>query len=93
MIPYKTDDGSSHVKIFQDAAVGMPIMSAGETTDEDLEVTLRKHDGKVVHPETQKSFGLIKKSGVYFVKMRVPKHLACPKESEKPEGFHGPGAA
>ena len=91
VITFKTENGSTHSKVFQDAAVGMPIMSAGEMTEEDLEVILRKKGGIVRHPDGQE-FKIIKRSGVFFIEMRVPKHLACPKESSN-QDFHRPGNA
>ena len=90
---FQTDDGSGHTKVFQDAAGGMPIMSAGKMTEDDLDVLLQKTGGKVMCPETGRGFNLIKRSGVYVCKMRIPKHLACPREVEQPSGFTRPGTA
>ena len=60
---------------FQNAEVGMPIFSISQVTAEQHEVTFREHDGYILHVPSGKKFFFIKRSGVYFIKMKVPREL------------------
>ena len=62
-----------------------------EYTEEDFEVTFRKTGGTVLNMKTGQTFDFVKASGVYFIKMRVPKAL-LPNDPSKPV-FGRPGDA
>ena len=79
--------------IFQNAAVGMPIMSTrGVAKDWDSEVTYGADSGYVTMLEDGSKTQFIMRDGVYFIEMKIPKPaLQQPPvphpEHRRPQGF------
>ena len=80
---YVTPDGQRRCTVFQDAAVGMPILSITKIAEEDNLIAFHKRGGYIWHLPTNTYTKLVKRLGVYFVQLKVPKELAN-------EGFHRP---
>ena len=57
-----------------------PIFSLGGITDADNDVLLRKHDGKIIDTATGEEDALIKRYGVYWLKMVVDPQLLQPQD-------------
>ena len=72
---FKTGEGHDCHMTFQNAPVAMPILSIGEVNEDNCETTFRKDGGVINHLDTHKQIEFVKRAGVYFVKMRVPKSL------------------
>ena len=89
VIPYLTSDGQRRATIFQNAAVGMPILSISKITDEDNIVAFHKRGGYIQHISSNAYTPIVKRLGVYFVQLRVPKQLVHP-VVPPPEDFHRP---
>ena len=51
----------------------MPILSVGELTDSEHKVDFEKEGGEILHKPTQTVTPFIRKAGVYFVKLLVPR--------------------
>ena len=80
-------DGTKTPRIFYDADVDMPIVAVAELTQEGeqgSDVRLRKRDGYVEDNVTGRRQYFIKRKGVYFMKLFVPKDISA--------GFTRPGA-
>ena len=77
-----TPDGQQRRTVFQDAAVGMPILSINKIAEEDNLVAFHKKGGYIWHIPSNTYTKLVKRLGVYFVQLRVPKKLT--------EGFGRP---
>ena len=52
---YKNVDMTGSKTVFQNAAVGIPIFSISQNTEDDCEVTFRTNGGTVLHPSTGRS--------------------------------------
>ena len=74
-ICFWTPDGQQRLTTFQNASVGMPILSISKVTEEGNDVIFRRNGGEIIHLETGHRTPLIKRLGVYFVKLKVPKNL------------------
>ena len=84
-------DGTKVERIFYEADVEMPILSVAELADEGVEgseVRFRKKDGYIEDTHTGRRCLFVKKKGVYFVKLYVPKGTA-PQKPREP-GFARP---
>ena len=75
-ITFITPDGQSRVTTFQNASVGMPILSISKVTDEGNDVLFGAKGGYIEHLATGQRTPLVKRLGVYFVQLKVPKKLA-----------------
>ena len=72
-------DGTKVERIFYEADVEMPILSVAELSDEGVEgseVRFRKKGGYIEDTHTGRRCLFVKKKGVYFVKLYVPKGTA-----------------
>ena len=58
---------------FQNAAVGMPIVSTNGFAQDDNVVTFRKEDGFIHHLPTGEQTPFIARNEVYFIQMQIPK--------------------
>ena len=74
-ITFWTPDGNSRVTTFQNASVGMPILSISKITEEGNDVMFGAKGGYILHLESGLKTPLIKRLGVYFVQLKVPKKL------------------
>ena len=74
-IPYLTPDGQHRFTVFQNAAVGMPILSTSKIAEEDNLLMFHKRGGYIFHIPPNTCTPCIKILGGYFVKLRVPKEL------------------
>ena len=64
--------------VFQNAAVGMPILSTSKMADEDSILVFHKKGGFVYHLPSQTMTPFIKRLGVYVIQLRVPKEIDSP---------------
>ena len=71
----KTETGSRKPFTFQNASVGMPIISTNCLAREDNDITFRANDGYVLHNPTGERTPFVARDGVYFMQMRVPRSL------------------
>ena len=83
----KGADGRMHKTTFQDAAVCLPIVSINEVARSQHRIWFEEGCGAVVHKPSRREMPFIARSGVYFIKMLVPRALM------KPEDFQRPGRA
>ena len=74
-ICFLTPDGQQRVTTFQNATVGMPIRSISKVTAEGNYVMFGDKGGYIFHVETGQLTPLIKRLGVYFVQLKVPRKL------------------
>ena len=72
---FKDPHDNMRSSTFQNAEVGMPIFSISRLTKEKHEVTVREHDGYILHVPNGERFYVVKASGVYFIKMKAPRGL------------------
>ena len=93
-----TEQGAKLNLTYQDAAVDMPILSVGELADTDHKVDFEKHGGEIIHKPTNTITPFIRRAGVYFVKLLVPRsavEVSDPMEVDegksKSSGFRRPG--
>ena len=70
---------------FQDAPVMFPIFSLGGVTDADNRVTLDTDDGEILHKPTGEKDTMIKRYGVYWLKMIVDPSLLQPPNQPFPK--------
>ena len=63
----------------------MPIFSLGEVAENDCDVLLQKHGGKIIDLETSENDMMIKCYGVCFLRITVAPELLSPPT------FGGPG--
>ena len=77
-IQFWTPDGQQRVTTFQNAAVGMPILSIGLITDEGNDVTFTKNGGYILQKDTGFKTQMVRRLGVYFVQLRVPRKFVDP---------------
>ena len=68
-----TEQGHKVNVTFQDAEVGVPILSVGELTDSKHKVDFEDHGGEILHKPTGTVTPFVRKLGVYFVKIMVPR--------------------
>ena len=54
----------------------LPIWSIGEINDEECDTMFRKDGGTIYCLKSGREIDFIRASGVYFVKMQVPKSIA-----------------
>ena len=73
-VDFKTESGQQRSVVFQNAEVGMPILSTNKFAIEANEITYRAKDGYIHHVPTGENTPFIAKDGVYFLAMRVPRH-------------------
>ena len=88
-IEARTAEGHTIVQNFEDADVDMPIMSVTELAtngEQGSDVVFRKSDGAIVDIKSDHSSGFVRRKGVYFMKLYVPKG-----QRASPD-FHRPGA-
>ena len=57
---------------FQNADVGMPIVSMTKVADEGNFIGMGRKGGFIEHEETGERVPFIRRAGVYFMKMKVP---------------------
>ena len=72
-ICFYTPDGKRCMTTFQNASVGMPILSVSKVTAEGNYVLFGDKGGLIFHTETGTTTPLIKRLGVYFVQLKIPK--------------------
>ena len=85
VVEFKTEDGQQRSMVFQNAEVGMPIMSThGVACDWDSEVTYGADKGHVTLLADGKRVQFIMRDGVYFIEMRVPKSAVQPPPEPHP---------
>ena len=70
---FKTTEGNYGSITFQDAAVGMPIISTNGLAREGNDITYRAEDGYAHHLKTNERTYFIAKDNVYFIQLLVPK--------------------
>ena len=87
-IHYKTVIGEHKVTVFQNASVGMPILSTNCVAHEGNDITYRKTDGYLTNTTTGKQTPFIEREGVYFMQMQVPK-AALERPPNPNRGFQG----
>ena len=63
------------VTSFVNASVEMPILSVAEICSGDATVRIGKTGGTITDEATNKVSTFVKRLGVYFIKLRVPKKL------------------
>ena len=88
VVPARTQEGHTVTTVFQDADVDMPILSVAVLSASGpmgSDVRFKKHDGYIEDIATGKRCKFIKRQGVYFIKLLVPKNLVTHEES----GFAG----
>ena len=78
----RTAEGHSVRIPFQSAKVGMPILSVAQLAKK-YDSVFRQDDGDLVHRNTGKKVGFVKKAGVYFIQLMVPRPVASQKLSER----------
>ena len=86
-LAFKTETGQPRRITFQNAEVGMPIISTNGLTAEQNEVTYRYEDGYILHVPTGERTPFIARNGVYVLQMRVPRRLV----GDQSAGFHRRG--
>ena len=59
--------------MFQNASVGMPIMSTNCLAKEGHDITYRATDGYITNVQHGKHTPFIERDGVYFYQLRIPK--------------------
>ena len=75
-VTFVNPDGTTRKRIFYEADVDMPILSVAEISNEGdagSEVRVRKRDGFIEDLHTGQKLSIIKRKGVYFVKLYMPK--------------------
>ena len=87
----KTCDNLRCNLVFRNAAVGAPVWSIGEVCEDVCESTFRKDGGHIHHMPTGNHIDFIKRCGVYFIRIQVPKH-SINKNKAATFGRHGPAA-
>ena len=75
VITFQTADGQMKQAVFQNAAVGMPILSVTNLTNEGNDVLFSKHGGYILHLDSGKKTPFVKRLGVYFVQLKVPTEI------------------
>ena len=86
----RSAEGHRIVQTFEDADVDMPIMSVVELSENGelgSDVVFRKSDGAILDVKHETSSRFVKRRGVYFMKLYVPRNRA------DPAGFARPGQA
>ena len=74
----ETIEGHRTMTNFINAKVDMPILSVAEICDGDATVKIGKVNGSITDGATGKVSAFVKRLGVYFIKLRVPKNLTQP---------------
>ena len=80
-------DGMKTSRVFYMANVDMPILAVAELTKEGTlgsEVRFRKKDGLMVDNATGHRQHFVKRKGVYFIKLYVPKDAEHPSVFSRP---------
>ena len=75
-VTFMNPDGTKRKRIFYEADVDMPILSVAEISNEGAggsEVRFRRKDGFIEDLYTGKKLPFVKRKGVYFVKLYMPK--------------------
>ena len=88
LIRAKTEEGRRAQVCFQNAKVGMPIMSIAKLGQEH-DTRFGQHGGELTHRSSRKVTKFIKRAGVYFLKLMVHKDVASPIEADRCP-FHRP---
>ena len=86
----RSAEGHRIVQTFEDADVDMPIMSVVELSangELGSDVVFRKSDGAILDVKHETSSKCVKRRGVYFMNLYVPRNRA------DPAGFARPGPA
>ena len=86
----KSAEGNSIVQTFEDADVDMPIMSVVDLSDNGelgSDVIFQKTGGAILDVHAEKTSKFVKRKGVYFMKLFVPKNKV------EHTGFARPGPA
>ena len=68
-----TTEGEHMSLSFHDSNVSMPIISIPKLCDDNYDVGFSKRGGKVLNLSTQRTSQFVKRAGVYFMKILVPK--------------------
>ena len=87
-IHYKTEEGRKHSIVFQNADVGMHIISTNGLAKRDNDVTFRAEDGYIKHIPTGETTKFIARGGVYFLKLYVPRDIVKTNSQDIAEGLH-----
>ena len=74
--PPKTEEGEDLALRFHDFDVSMPILSVAKLAEENLDVTFSKKGGTMPNLSTNLSSRFVKRAGVYFMKIMVPKKIS-----------------
>ena len=85
-----TNEGRKKPTCFQNAKVGLPILSVKVLCDES-DVSFTKKGGTITDRDSGEVTAFVKRCGVYFAKMWVPRSV-CPNGDSEP-GFARPGQA
>ena len=78
VVAAKTQEGHNVTTVFQDADVDLPILSVAVLSDSSKlgsDVRFKRNDGYIEDIATGKRCNFIKRQGVYFIKLLVPKDL------------------
>ena len=74
VVDFKTEDGQQKSMVFQNATVGMPIMSTnGVAVDWDAEITYGATKGHITALANGRRTQFVMRDGVYVMEMRVPR--------------------
>ena len=90
-VTFMNPDGTQRTRIFYEADVDMPILSVAEISQEGSqgsEVSFRKRNGFIEDVHSGQRMHFIKRKGVYFIRLRVPKNGKLTHEPET--GFTRP---
>jgi hypothetical protein len=82
-VPFMNDDGDKCGIVFQVAEVERPLISASQLAASGNSVVIDRSGGKIVNDKNGKVMRLVRRGGVYVLKMRIP--------VESGPGFPGPG--
>ena len=79
--------GNHIVQTFEDADVDMPIMAVvelAENGEEGSDLVFRKNDGAMVDVKSEATSKFIRRKGVYFMKIYVPKNRSSNMDFTRP---------
>ena len=77
-MPFTSENRHARQTLYLDAPVSMPITSSHLWNAQGFRTTLDEDFGETLHKESGQTDPLIVRNGVYFLKMRVSKHLLPP---------------
>ena len=85
VIPTVTDEGHHRDIVFQNLEVAMPIISVPMLCQHS-DVGFKKRGGTIKHRESGETSHFIKRSGVYFIKLKVKRSLVDGRGNSQHEG-------